>query len=139
MKLSTAVLVVGLLGIGLFVFSGCQQQAEQAETAGEAATEEVGHMAREGDMEPDAAMMADMPEDKAYDITCGMIIDKEGAVTAEYQGHTFYFCSEPCKEMFEAEPEKYVQKMRDMKAKAKAMQEEGEGAAKEAGETMEGM
>jgi len=130
-KLLTAVLVIGLLGIGLFVVSGCQQ-AEQAETAGEAAEAEGEHMAREGDMVPDAGMMGDLPEDKAFDVTCGMVIDKEGAATAEYQGHTFYFCSDPCKEKFEAAPEEYMEKMREMKKKAQAMEEEG-------GEKMEGM
>ena len=43
------------------------------------------------------------------DPVCGMEIDsKEATGTSEYQGETYYFCSEHCKKAFDKEPEKYV-------------------------------
>jgi len=43
------------------------------------------------------------------DPVCGMSFAKEEAVaTAEYEGDTFYFCSEECREEFETEPEDFV-------------------------------
>lgn len=43
------------------------------------------------------------------DPVCGMEIDpKESGGTSEYQGETYYFCSEHCKKVFDKEPEKYV-------------------------------
>jgi Cu+-exporting ATPase len=38
-----------------------------------------------------------------------MEIDKEDAVDrAQYEGKTYYFCSEACKERFELDPESYA-------------------------------
>jgi uncharacterized membrane protein YraQ (UPF0718 family)/YHS domain-containing protein len=34
------------------------------------------------------------------DPVCGMKVDKEKALTAEHDGHTFYFCSSDCREQF---------------------------------------
>lgn len=46
---------------------------------------------------------------KAKDPVCGMTIDdKEAAATSTYKGTTYYFCSGPCKEKFEKEPESFV-------------------------------
>jgi Cu+-exporting ATPase len=43
------------------------------------------------------------------DPVCGMQIQTEDAVgSSEYQGQTYYFCSEDCKESFDQNPEKYV-------------------------------
>jgi hypothetical protein len=36
----------------------------------------------------------------ATDPVCGMKVDKERALTAEHDGHTYFFCSEHCKEQF---------------------------------------
>lgn len=45
------------------------------------------------------------------DPICGMTFDEEdAAATSEYEGETYYFCCEPCREQFEEDPEKYVQK-----------------------------
>jgi RND family efflux transporter MFP subunit len=48
------------------------------------------------------------------DLVCGMSVDEEKAKmsgnTATYANRTFYFCMVQCKEAFEKEPEKYVQK-----------------------------
>lgn len=45
----------------------------------------------------------------ATDPVCGMQVDETTApAKATYQGKTFYFCSETCKQAFEAKPEKYA-------------------------------
>lgn len=47
----------------------------------------------------------------ATDPVCGMKVDENNApARATYKGRTFYFCSESCKETFEASPEKYATK-----------------------------
>lgn len=43
------------------------------------------------------------------DPVCGMRIDDaEAAATAEYEGRTFYFCSEACRDAFVADPNAYA-------------------------------
>jgi Cu+-exporting ATPase len=43
------------------------------------------------------------------DPVCGMRIDsEEAAKTLEYEGKTFYFCSQACHDAFEADPTSYV-------------------------------
>lgn len=45
----------------------------------------------------------------ATDPVCGMDVDEaNAAVTTDYQGTTYYFCAEECKEAFESEPNEYV-------------------------------
>ncbi len=44
----------------------------------------------------------------ARDPVCGMEVDVENApASTEYNGQTYYFCSEECKEDFERNPERY--------------------------------
>lgn len=46
---------------------------------------------------------------KAVDPVCGMSVDKASAKwKSEYQGSTYYFCSEVCKTMFDKEPAKHL-------------------------------
>jgi Cu+-exporting ATPase len=46
---------------------------------------------------------------KVKDPVCKMVIeDAEAAASSEYKGTTYYFCSRPCKESFDQEPEKYL-------------------------------
>jgi len=46
---------------------------------------------------------------KAHDEVCGMSIEAEdAAATVEFQGKTYYFCSERCRGMFEEHPDRYV-------------------------------
>ena len=46
---------------------------------------------------------------KVTDPVCGMQIDSEKAAgKSEYQGQTYYFCSEDCKKSFDANPKQYV-------------------------------
>lgn len=48
---------------------------------------------------------------KAIDPVCGMKISKkEAAATSEYGGKTVYFCNRACKEEFDKDPEKYIQR-----------------------------
>ncbi len=43
------------------------------------------------------------------DPVCGMDIDpKNAASKSDYQGQTYYFCSQGCKKAFDKEPNKYV-------------------------------
>jgi Cu+-exporting ATPase len=46
-----------------------------------------------------------MPKDPV----CGMELDEEtAAASSEYDGDTYFFCSESCLREFEADPERYV-------------------------------
>lgn len=46
---------------------------------------------------------------KVTDPVCGMQIDPQKAAgKSEYQGQTYYFCSEDCKKAFQAEPSRYA-------------------------------
>jgi YHS domain-containing protein len=43
------------------------------------------------------------------DVVCGMQIDPaKAAGTSEYQGKTYYFCSNSCKTKFDANPSPYA-------------------------------
>jgi uncharacterized protein len=44
----------------------------------------------------------------ATDPVCGMKVDRDKAVTKEFGGETYYFCSTHCLHAFEADPDKYV-------------------------------
>lgn len=45
------------------------------------------------------------------DPVCGMQVDpKKAAGQSEYEGHTYYFCSDGCKKKFDANPAQYAQK-----------------------------
>lgn len=45
------------------------------------------------------------------DPVCGMTFDTSEAVaTVEYEGIMYYFCAQGCKEAFEDDPERYVER-----------------------------
>ncbi len=45
----------------------------------------------------------------AKDVVCGMnVLEDRAAATSEYNGKTYYFCSEYCKKQFDQDPEKYL-------------------------------
>jgi Cu+-exporting ATPase len=48
-----------------------------------------------------------LQETMAKDVVCGMLLDPRQAITAEYGGHNYYFCSEKCRSAFQAEPERF--------------------------------
>jgi len=48
--------------------------------------------------------------EKAKDPVCGIPVDKDPKLSANYKGETYYFCSKTDMEKFKKEPEKYVRK-----------------------------
>ena len=48
--------------------------------------------------------------EKAKDPVCGIMVDKDPNLSAEYKGEKYYFCSKADMEKFKKEPEKYVKK-----------------------------
>ena len=48
--------------------------------------------------------------EKAKDPVCGIMVDKDPSLSANYRGETFYFCSKADMEKFRQEPERYVRK-----------------------------
>jgi uncharacterized membrane protein YraQ (UPF0718 family)/YHS domain-containing protein len=44
----------------------------------------------------------------ATDPVCGMKVDRAKAVTKDFGGQTFYFCSQHCLHAFETDPERYI-------------------------------
>ncbi len=90
-----------VLCIAIAVFAlgvtGCQQAqetpAEQAETEIEEAVEEV------------------LEDVAVIDPVCGTEVTAESEWTAEYEGVTFYFCSQDCRDKFIEEPGKYLEAM----------------------------
>jgi len=89
-------ILVLCIAIATLVFGvlGCQQAqetpAEQAETTIEEAVEEV------------------IEEAALVDPVCGMTVTKESEWTAEYEGATFYFCSEGCRDKFIEGPGEFL-------------------------------
>ncbi len=82
------IVLVALLAFGLVI--SCGGKKEQKEAAPEA-TEQV------------------QEEVKIVDPVCGMEVDTSKVkISAEYEGHTYYFCSEEDKTKFEANPAEYV-------------------------------
>lgn len=52
--------------------------------------------------------------DKARDPVCGMELNPyEALAQTTYQGETYYFCSQDCKEKFDRKPQKYLNEMRE--------------------------
>lgn len=47
----------------------------------------------------------------AKDPVCGMMVEEQkAAATSSYKGQTYYFCAKMCKESFDKDAEKYLQK-----------------------------
>jgi Cu+-exporting ATPase len=45
------------------------------------------------------------------DPICGMNVDEKTAtLKSEYEGKTYYFCNQSCKEVFEKNPSRFVDK-----------------------------
>lgn len=45
------------------------------------------------------------------DLVCGMDVDPAtAAARSEYQGQTYYFCSDSCKESLDRDPQQYIGK-----------------------------
>ena len=71
-----------------------------------------GHGHRHGGAKPDAMPLAagsgPAPPAKAIDPVCGMTVETAGARSAVHDGRTHYFCSQNCREKFEASPQTYA-------------------------------
>jgi YHS domain-containing protein len=46
--------------------------------------------------------------EKARDPVCGIMVEKDPQLAAEYKGKTYYFCSRTDKDKFKQNPQKYV-------------------------------
>ena len=94
MRILVLCIAITVLALGVL---GCQQAqetpAEQAETQMAGAVEEV------------------QEETALVDPVCGATVTAESEWTAEYEGATFYFCSEGCRDKFVKEPGKYLEAM----------------------------
>lgn len=44
----------------------------------------------------------------AKDPVCGMTVKEETGIKLDYQGQTYYFCSDFCRKLFEKDPDKYL-------------------------------
>lgn len=45
----------------------------------------------------------------AKDAVCGSSVSKDGAPTYQFVGETYYFCSERCRDRFQALPARYLE------------------------------
>ena len=48
--------------------------------------------------------------EKAKDPVCGILVDKNPALSYTYKGETYYFCSKTDQEKFKEAPDKYAKK-----------------------------
>lgn len=48
--------------------------------------------------------------EKVKDVVCGMMVDKDPALSAEHKGQTYYFCMKADMEEFKKNPEKFMKK-----------------------------
>lgn len=58
--------------------------------------------------EPSAPVTAESSVEKVVDVVCKMKIKPDDAMSSMHNGHRYHFCSDYCKEQFDANPAKYV-------------------------------
>jgi YHS domain-containing protein len=46
--------------------------------------------------------------EKARDPVCGLMVDKDPNLSADYQGQTYYFCTKADRDKFRENPQRYV-------------------------------
>jgi YHS domain-containing protein len=72
----------------------------------------MGYGHRHGGTKTSAAPLIDgarwAAPDKAVDPICGMSVEPATSKSAVHDGHVFYFCSQDCREKFEAAPALYT-------------------------------
>ena len=104
-------IVASLLCVGLIALNGCKKsEPAPSETPAETMQHEGNEQMAMMD-EPAKAVAAVLEQ-----TTCpimGGAINK--AIFTEYKDKKVYFCCSPCKEKFEAEPEKYIAKLPQFK------------------------
>ncbi len=50
------------------------------------------------------------------DPVCGMEVGRDtAAASSQYNGKTYYFCAEACRQAFDRDPEKYIRRSKDDK------------------------
>lgn len=47
--------------------------------------------------------------DIVIDPVCGMAVTRSTAIAIEHAGRTFYFCESACAEIFQEEPERWIE------------------------------
>ena len=57
---------------------------------------------------PSAGAAGWAPPAKDIDPVCGMTIETAGSKSTVQNGHIYYFCSQECREKFEASPKSYT-------------------------------
>lgn len=107
-KFKTMFMVISLLIVGLVFVNGCKkEEPAPADTTTTQTQEHKGHGLASMTDEPIEAVAAAIEQ-----TTCpvmGSPINK--AIFVEYKGKKVYFCCPPCKDKFNAEPEKYIAKL----------------------------
>jgi YHS domain-containing protein len=73
----------------------------------------MGHGRRHGEPGPEGDTPAGanarwVPPASDLDPVCGMTVETAGAKSSVYDGQVHYFCSQSCREKFEASPGSYV-------------------------------
>ena len=71
----------------------------------------MGHAHHHGETRPDDHGDDDLrwvPPGQAVDPVCGMTVQTAGAKSAVHDGDVYYFCSQDCREKFEAAPASHV-------------------------------
>ena len=106
-QFKTMFMLISLLLVGLIMLNGCKK-SEPAPTETSAETMQ-GHAAT---MDKPAEAVAAVLEQTTCPVMGGAI---NKAIFAEYKDKKVYFCCSPCKEKFEAEPDKYIAKLPQFK------------------------
>lgn len=53
-----------------------------------------------------------MERDTVQDPVCGMRLSRADAATStEWDGHSYYFCCHACREAFEADPKRHLERV----------------------------
>jgi len=54
------------------------------------------------------ATKSNLRPEKARDPVCGIMVEKDPQLAAEYKGKIYYFCSKADRDKFKQDPQKYV-------------------------------
>jgi YHS domain-containing protein len=69
------------------------------------------HGAKSSDDHASDGSLRWVPPDRAVDPVCGMTIKTNDAKSAVYNGQAYYFCSQDCRQKFEAKSASYAKPM----------------------------
>ena len=68
----------------------------------------VSYQREQPDVLPSVGSAGWIPPAKEIDPVCGMTVETGGAKSTVHDGHVYYFCSQDCREKFEAAPKSYM-------------------------------